>query len=189
MSLNGVLSSTTPTPKSAKLSSLVITQGLELQGTFVNNALQTSMDAMTLTATKTTGQSFGDGAAFGNVTFPNVIGTAPPATVWNQTNDFDYTAPVTGLYSVTADLVWQQDPSASGTRQAAIFVNNVAVLIDRRDAGPGGVNGETIQHISGTFLVTQGHIINIRAQNLSGSGAWDVQGTSHLNIQLLRRTA
>lgn len=187
MSLGGVLSSTTPTPKSKKLSSLVITDGLEIQGTFVNNALQTSQDSMSLVATKTTNQSIGDGDPFTNVTFPNIIGTAPPTTVWNQTNDFDYTAPVTGLYAVTSDVVWE--PNASGTRQVAIFVNNAAVLIQRNNAGPGGVNGETLQTISGIFPVTAGQIINIRVQNLSGAGALNVQTTSHLNIQLIRRTA
>lgn len=180
MATGGVISSTTPTPKSAKFSSVLITDGLEIQGTFVNNALQTSQDSLSLTANKLANQTFGDGTP-GDVTFPTVVGTAPSA--WDTAGDINYTAPVSGLYSVTANITW--DVSVVGSRQLFIFVNGSAVTSVDQVVVPGGV---TAQSLSGIFPVTAGQIIKIQATNLGVGAGTDVTAGS-LKIQLVRRTA
>lgn len=177
--ISGVLPSTTPTPKSAKFSSVVIRDGLEIQGTFVNNALQTSQDGLSLRVTKTVAQSIGTGAA-GDITFPNVVGTAPAA--WDTVGDINYTAPVTGLYSIEATIAWATN---------GVGIRNIILLVGGTNTATNQVTTSAadpvILSISGVYAATAGQIIKIQGTQTSG-GPLDVT-SGQLQIQLLRRTA
>lgn len=177
--ISGVIPSTTPTPKSAKLSSLAVTQGLELEGTFVNNAIQTTADAVSLHAARTTNQAIGPAGTPIQVIFPTV--TAPAPSQYNNATG-TYTAAVTGQYTVTANVVWAV--SAVGTRILQLFVNGAAVNTVSQNALSAG---STFQSIVWTGRVVAGQTIQILVTQ-DADASEDVT-SGNFRVLLDRRTA
>lgn len=177
MATNGVLNSDL-TVQSAKFESLTVLKQVELQGTLINNAVETTKELLRFEGSSPS--SNGAGGTF-------ATGTTPLTVFWDVQTDPSglesagvYTCPVDGLYSVSASVTIQTN--ATGVRFIFLTVNGSVLTGSNDDAVTSNVHRLAVSIIR---RFTRGTTLAIQIAQTSGGNLSATQGV--IDIHLIRR--